>query len=58
MSLSGIIHYSHLFTRLKIYHHIYFKGNVVSKNVYKGRKELISVAWSLALLPKIVWDGL
>ena len=25
MSLSGIIHHSHLFTRLKIYHHIYFK---------------------------------
>ena len=24
MSLSGIIHHSHSFTRLKIYHHIYF----------------------------------
>lgn len=37
---------------------LFGKGNVVSKNIYKGRKELISVAWSLALLPKIVWDGL
>ena len=25
MSLSGIIHHSHSFTRLEIYHHIYFK---------------------------------
>ena len=24
LSLSGITHHSHLFTRLKIYHHIYF----------------------------------
>ena len=24
VSLSGIIHHSHSFTRLKIYHHIYF----------------------------------
>ena len=24
MSLSGIIHHSHSFTRLEIYHHIYF----------------------------------
>ena len=29
MSLSGIIHHSHLFTRLKIYHHIYFNNNHV-----------------------------
>ena len=25
VSLSGIIHHSHSFTRLKIYHHAYFK---------------------------------
>ena len=31
MSLSGIIHHSHLFTRLEIYHHIYFKIKVLYK---------------------------
>ena len=30
MSLSGIIHHSHSFTRLEIYHHIYFKDAIVS----------------------------
>ena len=30
MSLSGITHHSHLFTRLKIYHHIYFNVNIVT----------------------------
>ena len=29
MSLSGIIHHSHSFTRLEIYHHIYFKKGPV-----------------------------
>ena len=29
MSLSGITHHSHLFTRLKIYHHIYFNYYIV-----------------------------
>ena len=30
MSLSGITHHSHSFTRLEIYHHIYFNWNPVS----------------------------
>ena len=30
MSLSGIIHHSHSFTRLEIYHEIYFKDAIVS----------------------------
>ena len=32
MSLSRIIHHSHLFTRLEIYHHIYFiKWPIISQ---------------------------
>ena len=34
MSLSGIIHHSHSFTRLKTYHHIYFKIYAVIKMAY------------------------
>ena len=30
MSLSGIIHHSHSFTRLEIYHHIYFKMKIIT----------------------------
>ena len=30
MSLSRIIHHSHSFTRLEIYHHIYFKITLIS----------------------------
>ena len=36
VSLSRIIHHSHSFTRLEIYHHIYFMENVVDEN---GRKD-------------------
>ena len=37
MSLSRIIYHSHLFTRLEIYHHIYFiiqnVGNIIYDNI-------------------------
>ena len=29
VSLSGIIHHSHSFTRLETYHHIYFNKNLI-----------------------------
>ena len=50
MSLSGIIHHSHSFTRLEIYHHFYFKGKLVrgakrgkTRNWYQTRENLYAV---------------
>ena len=39
MSLSRIIHHSHSFTRLEIYHHIYFNNNNINNNINNNNND-------------------
>ena len=41
VSLSGIIHHSHSFTRLEIYHHIYFNIHVVQNGYEENVNNLV-----------------
>ena len=43
MSLSGIIHHSHSFTRLKTYHHIYFSDIVSETDQRVDKPQIMTV---------------
>ena len=52
VSLSGIIHHSHSFTRLEIYHHIYFTFVlIIGSFKWTNTVDLIYVFFSLFLTP-------
>ena len=52
MSLSRVIHHSHLFTRLEIYHHIYFKSIIYVKVLFSVEMRVMIIIKTFHTLQK------